>query len=122
MNFKFGDFLIVFFFLFLAFSGFKVKNSNSNLKVEILTPFKKEIIDLTLNRKLRIKGENGFLVLEIKNKKVRVIKSTCRNKICIKTGWISKEGESIVCVPNRVIIKILGNSFQKKKRIDYITK
>ena len=40
--------------------------------------------------------------------KVRVVSSTCPDKVCVRTGEISKTGEIIVCVPNRVSVKMTG--------------
>lgn len=30
----------------------------------------------------------------------------CKNKVCVHTGKISKKGESIICLPNRIIAQI----------------
>ena len=32
--------------------------------------------------------------------------ANCKNQICVKTGKISKRGECIVCLPNKVILEI----------------
>ena len=32
--------------------------------------------------------------------------SNCKNQICINSGKISKKGETIVCLPNKVIVEI----------------
>ena len=32
--------------------------------------------------------------------------ANCKNEICVHTGRISKTGESIICLPNRVIVEI----------------
>lgn len=48
------------------------------------------------------------LKIEIKNGRVRVIEAHCPNKICEGMGWIDKAGDSIVCVPNRLVIKLIG--------------
>lgn len=55
-----------------------------------------------------VKSSEGYLYVEISEGKVRVIDSTCRDKLCIKEGWISHIGESIVCLPNRISITIVG--------------
>jgi hypothetical protein len=36
--------------------------------------------------------------------------SDCRDQICVKTGLISNQGEMIVCLPNKIVIEILGNT------------
>lgn len=33
---------------------------------------------------------------------------TCPTGICWKTGWVSRSGQSIVCVPNRMTITLEG--------------
>ncbi|PMQ02358.1 MAG: hypothetical protein CBR30_01515 [Dictyoglomus sp. NZ13-RE01] len=39
---------------------------------------------------------------------VRMIASPCPDKLCVKQGWIKKVGESIVCLPNRVVLRLEG--------------
>lgn len=45
---------------------------------------------------------------EITAGKVRMISADCRGHDCIKEGSISKAGETIVCLPNRVVLEISG--------------
>ncbi|HDS08919.1 MAG TPA: NusG domain II-containing protein [Firmicutes bacterium] len=42
-------------------------------------------------------------------RKVSVIYSNCPLKLCVKHKEISKNGESIVCLPNKIIISIKKN-------------
>lgn len=44
---------------------------------------------------------------------------TCPNEVCVKTGLISEVGESIVCLPNRVIAYIDGGN--KGNKVDEIS-
>lgn len=69
---------------------------------------KAEKRNLPENIIIDINGKEGPLKIEISGRKVRVLDSSCPNKICVKSGWINKSGESIICLPNRAIIKILG--------------
>lgn len=50
--------------------------------------------------------DTGTNVIVIKNGVVFVDNATCKNQICVNTGEISKKGESIVCLPNKVIVEI----------------
>ncbi len=53
-------------------------------------------------------GENGEQsnLLLIKDGKARVETATCPDGICAAHRPISKEGESIVCLPHRVVITV----------------
>jgi len=70
-------------------------------------------------RTIKIKGIHGMSKIEINGEKVRMVESACRDKICVRTGWIDSPGKSIVCLPNRVVIRIV--SPKKKRGIDSVT-
>ena len=52
-------------------------------------------------------GEN---TVTIKGGSVSVSSASCKNQICVRHGSISKSGESIVCLPNRLIVTIEDKS------------
>lgn len=66
----------------------------------------KTVKDQTLDLNLPA-GEKS--VVEFKDSKVRVLDVNCPDKVCQKTGWVSKPGEMIVCLPFHIIIKISGD-------------
>ncbi len=45
-------------------------------------------------------------VIEMKDGAICVYSSDCPDKICVNTGYISKKGEKIVCLPKKLIIEI----------------
>ena len=50
--------------------------------------------------------DTGSNVVVIENKVVYMKQSNCKNQICVKSDKISKKGESIICLPNKVIVEI----------------
>ena len=46
---------------------------------------------------------------EIKNGKIRLTHASCPDKICEKTGFISASGQSIICVPNKITVSVVGS-------------
>lgn len=42
----------------------------------------------------------------IKDGVVYVSDADCKNQVCVKSGKISKKGESILCLPNKTIVTI----------------
>ncbi len=55
-----------------------------------------------------VKTQYGYNLIEIGDEKVRVIEADCPDKIDVKQGYISKIGETIVCLPNKMVIEIKG--------------
>jgi hypothetical protein len=55
-----------------------------------------------------MQGLKGPFVFEIKDGKVKMKDSACPNKLCVKMGWIRHEGQVVCCIPNRVVLKIIG--------------
>lgn len=49
----------------------------------------------------------GTNKLVIKDEKAYIEEASCPDKQCMKQGKISKAGEMLVCLPNRVVIKIV---------------
>lgn len=51
----------------------------------------------------------GRLVVEVEpGKGVRILESNCPAKVCLRHGWASHTGETIVCVPNELLVEIEG--------------
>lgn len=55
-------------------------------------------------------GKNGENVLVIENGIAYVESANCRDKICVEHKPVSKTGESIVCLPHKVVIEIISIS------------
>lgn len=67
------------------------------------------VLPLDLESNLTVVGPLGETLIEIREGKIRVVDSPCPEKICIKTGAISKPGQWIACLPNKVFISVGGS-------------
>ena len=76
--------------------------------VEVKTPHNRTLYSINKNQEFEVEGRIGKVVIEIKDKKVRVKESSCPNQVCVKTGWIKRSGEIIVCAPNELTVRILS--------------
>ena len=64
-------------------------------------------IDLTLNeQEYTVEGYNGPVKITAGNGKVKVEDEDSPLHLCSKQGYISKSYESIVCLPNKIVIKL----------------
>lgn len=39
---------------------------------------------------------------------ISVVHSPCKNKICVSTGAVSKGGQAIVCLPERMVVTLVS--------------
>lgn len=114
--------LILFLSLFMAFFAKKLKSNEdgSYLRIELNG---KEYGRYPLNKdktfKIKI-GEDEYNVVEIKNKEVRMKEANCRDLLCTHMPSIKKVGETIVCLPHRLILEIISSD--DKKNDDEIDK
>ncbi len=60
------------------------------------------------DRTVRIEGEGGYNVLVIEGGQAWLREADCPNQLCVKTGMIRYAGESIVCLPHRLAVRIAG--------------
>lgn len=51
-------------------------------------------------------GETNYLVIE--DGQADMIEADCPDQICVNHKSISKNGETIVCLPNKVIVEVVG--------------
>lgn len=59
-------------------------------------------------------------VCEIKDKKVTMISAECPDQLCIHQGPIRLQGETIVCLPNKVVLEVTGMKQTDKEALDEI--
>ncbi|MDO5573340.1 MAG: NusG domain II-containing protein [bacterium] len=53
--------------------------------------------------------KNGHVQLVIHDGEADVTEASCPDKLCVHQAKISKSGEMIVCLPNRIVISIAGD-------------
>jgi hypothetical protein len=63
---------------------------------------------LSEDRTINVQRGTHTNVVKIKNGEVSVTEATCHNQVCVKHKAIHTTGESIICLPNKVVVKIQG--------------
>ena len=59
--------------------------------------------------------DGGTNTLVIENGEAYVTEASCPDGICKNMGKISKSGQSIVCLPNKVVIDIIGDGAETQE-------
>ena len=65
---------------------------------------------LSEDRTVRIEGEGGYNLLVIEGGEVYLSEADCPTQLCVKTGKIRYAGQSIVCLPHRLAVRITGGA------------
>ena len=70
----------------------------------------KETFPLSEDTTFTIDGyDGGVNVLVIQDGKAFLKDTSCPDHLCEKMGKISSVGQSVICLPNRVVVEIIGD-------------
>ena len=111
LRFQKGDYLAVAVSLLLAavvFLAFLPRETGD-------TPMAEIYLDGTLVRRVSLDTSVEFSVtgdymntVTVRDGKIAVTESDCPGGDCVHSGWIGTSGRSIVCLPNRMEIRIVS--------------
>ncbi len=109
-----GDWLVAFLFVALAAGSFWLgglmnpsKEAAGNFIAAVMVGNRQLTTrDLATPSEFAVRGAVGEMLLQVANRRIRVLRSTCPNQVCVRQGAASRPGEMLVCVPNRVVIFI----------------
>lgn len=106
--------LIIFSFLpILIFShgqASQMKNASDLVAVILVNNEEVKRIPLSGNTETEVfdiySDDGGVNRVEVNQDKIRVIYADCPDQIDVKQGYISKPGETIICLPHKFVIEI----------------
>ena len=84
--------------------------ANHVLKPEKMTEEKLTVISQAADEVISLAEYGKEVQLEVKNHRIAFISSDCPDKVCIHNGWLSREGEQAICLPNRVSVTLTDGS------------
>ena len=101
---KKADIILIAAILLLGFGLFFLLVPRSTGTTVVVRVNNEEVKRLPLNEDFVLELEGNTLI--IKDHKAYMDKANCPDKVCINQGEISKSGESIICLPNGVIVEV----------------
>lgn len=117
-----NDFILIGVLLFICLIGFFwysniIKQDGEEVHITLKGELYKKV-SLAKEQVVEIMtSEGGKNIIEIKDKSVRMREADCPDLICVHHKPISYHGETIVCLPNKVVVEVRS---QKKSTIDTI--
>ena len=91
----------LFVFFFIRMNSDEVPYVNIYHKEELLYS-----VPLEKNDTIEVTGDVSKMIIVIKNGKVHVDYSECYNQVCVNDGEKSHINDVIVCLPNKIYIRI----------------
>jgi len=106
---KLNDKILIFGVLIIAIVLWMVLSFREAGKEAVIYQDGEEIYRLDLGEETHltleyIKGQEN--VIAVKNGNVSVTSATCPDQICVRQGAVSETGETIVCLPHKLVIEI----------------
>lgn len=103
--------IIISSFLIYIFTNKLQRGNDSSSKKVVITVdgkiFKEVELKENTNLDIDVNTQYGNNEVHIENGEVHMHESDCKDKICMKMGKISLSGDSIICLPNRLMVKIV---------------
>lgn len=105
-----SDSILILGIFFISVASLFLIRSGSRVGEEVIIEYDGGVIKrhLSLSEEFELEGPLGVSIAKIEGGKVRMTTSPCPAKTCVRTGWISKKGETVVCIPNHIVIRIKG--------------
>lgn len=113
---KKGDILIL--VLALAIAGILMlagRQQPGGDRISITVNGDETLYSLETDRVIPLDSENGHNQVVIKDHTVYMESANCPDQICVRHKAVSKNGETIICLPNQVFIEVESS---KEKDID----
>ncbi|MDE7244422.1 MAG: NusG domain II-containing protein [Oscillospiraceae bacterium] len=104
-----GDFLLILVLLAAAAVLYFVFRPGEGGAWAVVTVDGEETARYPLGEDLTVTiGGTDYNVLQISGRAAAVIDANCGDHTCIRTGTVRRDGEAIVCLPHRLVIRIEG--------------
>ena len=68
-----------------------------------------QVLSLGEDATVTVTGSLGTNVIEVANGRVRCLESDCSNQTCVKQGWVSGRGQTVVCLPHKLIVQVVAD-------------
>lgn len=105
---KKGDIILIFLILLVAGSAFGIcrafTGNGGGEAVVYVDGEEKGRYSLNEDRTIEINGGTNTLVIE--DGSARMEKADCPDQVCVRHSAISRNGESIICLPHEIVVSI----------------
>ncbi len=104
-----GDIYLIVVILFLVISAllWRYFTADEGAKAVVtIDGTVKEELKLVKDAEVKIVTAEGYNIIKVQDGKAYVAEADCRDHICVRHQPISVEGETIVCLPHKLVVEV----------------
>ena len=111
--------MVASFMPFLLLGGAKGSSHQAQLRVnsQVIKSF-----DLKKDQTYTYQDTDGDInKIEVRDGRIAIVYANCGDQICVRKGFINKTGQTIVCLPHKLVIEVMpsGDDDTGNRIIDY---
>lgn len=92
--------------LVIIYGLFRIDNHNDKEAIVYYDNDSILKIDMNIDNTYEVNGYNGLVKIEVVDHRIRVIEENSPKHLCSRQGFISNSYETIICLPNKIVIEI----------------
>ncbi|GAB2023097.1 NusG domain II-containing protein [Pseudolactococcus yaeyamensis] len=118
------DFIIIICLMMASFTPFLLLGNKSTPNRQAQLRVDAQIIksfDLTKNQTYTYQDDDGDSnKIEVRDGRIAIVYANCGDQICVRKGFINQTGQTIVCLPHKLVIEVMPSGDDDGNRIiDY---
>lgn len=117
-----ADMIILAFILMAAFAAYVIFALLQSDETGVISVYQDGVLlyqySLEEEQIITVSSTEGYNLLLIDESKVWVTDADCPDRLCIRQRAISRKGESIICLPHKLVIQIDSG---KESELDAVT-
>ncbi len=95
----------------VALGSFFFLKQDGNSAVIRLNGNVAQTVSLNINGEYTFENNGITLTVQVKNQTIGIVHSSCKDKLCVQSGFVQTVGNTIVCLPAACSITVEGTSF-----------
>jgi hypothetical protein len=82
--------------------------ASAGFQLELCSADTRRIVDLRRDAEHEIGGALGTTVVAVRGGEAWIAHAPCANRLCMRMGRLRGAGRALVCMPNRIVVRVLG--------------
>lgn len=59
---------------------------------------------------IEVKTDHGINILKVHDYGIEMYEADCSDKVCLSFGFVTRQGDTIVCLPHRVLVELKSDT------------